>query len=127
MDAYKTHGAFSWNELTTPDPAAAAQFYGQLFGWTSQDMGAEMDHYLSVNLGETAVGGIMSPPPGTEGMPPHWGAYVTVDNVDQVLEKAAALGGKVLVPPLDVPGIGRMAVMQDPQGAVLSLITYALA
>ena len=125
MDAYKTHGAFSWNELTTSDPAAAADFYGKLFGWTSKDMGEAMGSYRVASVGDTQVCGIMSPPPGSPPMPPHWGSYVTVDNVDQTVQRCVALGGKSLMEPMDIPGVGRMAVIQDPQGAVLNLMTYS--
>jgi predicted enzyme related to lactoylglutathione lyase len=126
MDVYKTPGAFSWSELTTTDPAAAAEFYGTLFGWTAKDMGSDMGGYRVVNVGETSVGGIMGMPPDAPPMPPHWGCYVTVANVEQTLAKATALGAKVLMQPMDIPKVGRMAVLQDPQGAVLSVIAYAM-
>ena len=125
MDPAKTHGAFSWNELTTTDPAAAAAFYGQLFGWTTNDMGEAMGGYLVASVGDTQVCGIMAPPPGAPPMPPSWGCYVTVDNVDQTVQQCVALGGKSLMAPMDIPGVGRMAVIQDPQGAVLNLMTYS--
>ncbi len=124
MDAFKTHGAFSWNELTTTDPAAAASFYGSLFGWSIKEMGAEMGGYRVVAVGDSGVGGIMGSPPGAPPMPPHWGAYVTVDKLDDTLAQCNALGGKTLVPPMDVPNVGRMAVIQDPQGAALSVMQY---
>lgn len=125
IDTYKTHGAFSWSELTTSDPAAAAKFYGALFGWTVQNMDMGTGPYHVAKVGETSVAGIMSPPPGAPGMPPAWGCYVTVDDVDATLAKAESLGGRTLMPPMVVPGVGRMAVLQDPQGAVLSVITYS--
>ena len=56
MDVYKTHGAFSWAELTTPDPAAAASFYGGLFGWSVKEMGPEMGGYRVVSVGDAGVG-----------------------------------------------------------------------
>lgn len=124
MDVYKTHGAFSWSELTTSDPAGAAAFYGELFGWKVKDPMPEMGDYRVASLGEAMVAGIMSPPPGSPPMPPHWGCYVTVDDTDRSVEKAIALGGKLLVPPMDVPTVGRMAVLQDPQGAVISIMQY---
>jgi predicted enzyme related to lactoylglutathione lyase len=127
MDAFKTHGAFSWCELTTTDPAAAAEFYGQLFGWTPKDMGDAMGGYRVINVGESGIGGIMGMPPNAPPMPPHWGCYVTVANVDETAAKAVALGGKLLVPGMDIPTVGRMAVLQDPQGAVISVIAYAMA
>jgi uncharacterized protein len=124
MDAFKTHGAFSWNELTTTDPTAAAAFYGQLFGWQVKDVDMGTGPYHVANLGETSVAGIMGLPPGAPPMPPAWGAYVTVDSVDDTLGRCESLGGKVLLPPMDVPGVGRMAVLQDPQGAVFSVMRY---
>jgi uncharacterized protein len=126
MDVYKTHGAFSWSELMTSDPAAAAKFYGELFGWAAKDMGAEMGGYRVVSVGETGIGGIMGLASGGPPMPPQWGCYVTVDNVEQTLAKCTALGGKTIVGPMDVPTVGRMAVIQDPQGATLSVMQYAM-
>jgi predicted enzyme related to lactoylglutathione lyase len=125
MDVYKTHGAFSWCELMTSDPQAAAEFYGALFGWTVENMDMGTGPYHVAKVGADAVGGIMGMPPDAPPMPPHWGAYVTVANVDETLAKCIALGGKVLVPPMDVPTVGRMAVIQDPQGATLSVMTYS--
>jgi predicted enzyme related to lactoylglutathione lyase len=57
-------------------------------------------------------------------MPPMWGAYVTVDNVDLTAKTAEQLGAKLLVPPTDIPNVGRFCVIQDPQGAVINAITY---
>ena len=122
MDVYKTHGAFSWSELMTSDPAAATAFYSALFGWTVQTSDMGTGPYHMVKLGDTAVGGVMGMPPDAPPMPPHWGCYVTVDSVDDTLAKCTALGGKTLVPAMDVPGVGRMAVIQDPQGAVLNVM-----
>ena len=93
MDVYKTHGAFSWSELTTPDPQAAAGFYGGLFGWTFKGMGPAMGDYQVVNVGDTSVAGIMAPPPGAPPMPPAWGCYVTVTDLDATLARCAQLGG----------------------------------
>ena len=125
MDVYKTHGAFSWSELMTSDPAAATAFYSALFGWTVQTSDMGTGPYHMVKLGDTAVGGVMGMPPDAPPMPPHWGCYVTVDSVDDTLAKCTALGGKTLVPAMDVPGVGRMAVIQDPQGAVLNVMAYS--
>lgn len=125
MDASKTVGAFSWNELTTSNPKAAVAFYSALFGWTVKDMDMGSGAYHVASIGEVPVGGIMGPPPGAPAMPPSWGCYITVDNVEKTLASCAALGGKTLMPPMDVPGVGRMAVLQDPQGAVFSVMAYA--
>ena len=126
MDPFKTHGAFSWSELMTPDPGAAAGFYGQLFGWQSKasDMGTGPYHVQSV--GDSMVGGIMGMPPGAPvGMPPTWALYVTVNDVETTIALCEKLGGKVLVPPMDIPGVGRMAVIADPQGASLNIMAYS--
>jgi uncharacterized protein len=125
MDTYKTHGAFSWSELVTTDTKAAHEFYGKLFGWTVSAEQMPMGEYGVAKIGDTAIAGIMSMPPGGPPMPPHWGCYVTVDDVDKTLSTCTGLGGKVLVPPMDVEGVGRMAVIQDPQGAVLSVMAYS--
>ncbi len=124
MDTYKTHGAFSWSELMTSDPEGALSFYRQLFGWTVETSHMGMGPYHVVKAGDTSVGGVMGKPPGGEGMPSTWGVYVTVDDVEKTVAQCTALGGKVLMPPMDIPQVGRMAVIQDPQGATLSVITY---
>ncbi len=125
MDVYKTHGAFSWNELMTTDPAAAGRFYGELFGWTIKDMDMGTGPYHVASVGTSQVCGIMGMPPDSGPMPPAWGCYVTVNNVEDTIAKCTALGGQVLMPPMDVPTVGRMAVLKDPQGAVFSVMAYA--
>ena len=126
MDVYKTHGAFSWSELMTPNPKAALAFYGDLFGWTSQEMDMGSGAYHVVKVGDTQVAGVMGMPPDTPpGMPPMWGCYVTVDDIDATAKRCIELGGQVLMPPMDIPTVGRMAVLKDPLGAVLSAITYS--
>ena len=127
MEASETkHGQFSWNELATTDPAGATKFYTQLFGWTSQEWPMPEFTYTVVRLGgsETGQGGIMPIPPTAKGMPPAWISYVTVDNVDTTVKLAEKLGGKVMAPPRDIPEVGRFAVLQDPQGAAVAIITY---
>lgn len=128
MDAYRTQGAFSWNELMTTDPDAALAFYGALLGWTTQKMPMPDGDYHVVRVGETSVGGVMAMPPGAKagGMPPAWGSYVTVTDVDATARKATELGGKVVHGPHDIPGVGRMAVIVDPQGAALNVIAYSM-
>jgi hypothetical protein len=79
-----------------------------------------------VKVGDTGVAGIMKIPAGAQGMPPMWGSYVTVANLDATLEQATGLGAKVVAPPMDIQGVGRMAVIADPQGATLNLIQYSM-
>ena len=125
-DRFKQHGAFSWNELMTTDPDAAKEFYSKLFNWDLKDMPMEEMTYTVVRAGDEDVAGIMKIPTEAEGSPPSWGTYVTVDNVDQTVRQAEELGGSVIVPARDIPEVGRFAVIQDPQGAVISVITYAV-
>jgi predicted enzyme related to lactoylglutathione lyase len=120
-----THGAFTWNELMTSDVAGAQKFYGKLLGWQFRDMDMGNMIYSVVNAGGQDAGGIMAVPPDAKGMPPCWGTYVAVDNVDAVADRVKGLGGTVLMPPTDIPSVGRFALIQDPQGARISLITYA--
>ena len=120
-----THGAFSWTELTTGDTKDARRFYGQLLGWQFQDMDMGNGVYTVINVGGQGIGGITAVPPNAKGMAPAWGSYVTVDDVDAVAAKVAGLGGRVLMAPTDIPTVGRFATIRDPQGATLSLITYA--
>lgn len=125
-EQYKQHGAFSWCELQTTDVGAAKTFYSQLFGWTTEEMTMPGMTYTIVKAGGKEVGGIMAIPKEAQGMPPMWGAYVTVDDVDSMARTAERLGAKLLVPPMDIPKVGRFCVIKDPQGAVISAITYKM-
>ena len=129
MDVYKTHGAFSWNELMTTDPEAALKFYQPLFGWTIEKMTMPGMVYNVVKTSDASVGGIMKLPKeaAAGGMPPTWVSYVTVDDVDATAKRATELGGKVVHGPTDIPGVGRFAVIVDPQGAAVNVITYKMA
>jgi predicted enzyme related to lactoylglutathione lyase len=124
MDTMKTHGAFSWSELMTSDAGKASEFYGSLFGWKIEAMDMPSGKYHVAKVGDVPVGGIMKCPPEAGPMPPAWGCYVTVDSVDATLAKCKSLGGAVLMEPMDVPTVGRMAVIRDPQGAAINIITY---
>jgi Predicted enzyme related to lactoylglutathione lyase len=121
---YKLHGAFSWCELLTTDVAEAKRFYSKLFGWTLESAPMPGMEYTLVKYGGEQMGGIMTMPPGCEGMPPSWGIYVTVADVDATAKLTVEMGGKVLVPPQDIPQVGRFCVLQDPQGATIKAITY---
>lgn len=119
-------GHFGWNELITSDTEAAGAFYGELFGWQTEPFKPEgmpenTPPYILFNKEneETSVGGMMmAPKPGT---PPQWIPYVVVDSTDESLKKAQSLGAKVLMPATDIGGVGRIAVFQDPQGAVFGV------
>ena len=108
----------NWNELCTPDPKSAAQFYGAMFGWTTEPMPG-MDHYTILKHGDSMFGGVMAPP--KPGIPPHWLNYVTVDDVDAAVAQAISLGASVCLPAMDIGSAGRIAIIVDPQGASIGL------
>ncbi len=127
IDPFQTHGAFSWSELRTDDVEKAKAFYTDVVGWTTESMSmADGGTYTIIKAGETSVGGLMAMPEEAKGAPAHWAVYVTVDDVDKRLEMATAAGGSVLMPPLDVPEVGRIASIADPSGAAICLITYSV-
>jgi uncharacterized protein len=115
-----TPGTFSWTDLNTTDQEAAKAFYSGLFGWEITDMPAgEGVNYSMAAIDGKWVGAI-SPQPQQQrdaGVPPAWNSYVSVKNVDETAARAAELGATVHAPPFDVLQAGRMAVVQDPQGA----------
>ncbi len=126
-DHYKTHGAFSWNELMTTDVEGAKKFYAGLFGWEYELFeGMEYSVVKAAGQKEGQAGIMTMPPDVPPGTRPSWGGYVTVDDVDATAQKAKSLGGQLLFGPMDIPKVGRFAVIQDPQGAVISAITYKM-
>jgi hypothetical protein len=115
-----TPGTFSWVDLATTDPDAAKTFYSGLFGWQAEDMPVPGDGYYSMqSIGGKHVAAIAGQPPPMQaaGAPPAWQSYITVENADEVAQRAAELGATVAMPPFDVMESGRMGVIQDPQGA----------
>jgi hypothetical protein len=123
---FETHGDFSWTELMTRDVEGSRKFYGEVLGWKMEDMPmGDGQAYIVLKVGDQSVGGIMAMPSQVPAsVPPYWGAYVTVKDADAVAAKAKQLGAQILVPPMDIPKVGRFCTFQDPQGAVLSVITY---
>lgn len=118
-----------WFELMTTDMEAATAFYGEVIGWKTQAFGADMPDmpYLMWVAGETPVGGVMPlPEPAAKmGAPAHWVAYTVVDDVDASAAKAQKLGATVHAPPMDIPNVGRFAMLADPQGATFAIIAPA--
>jgi uncharacterized protein len=124
-DISRQHGAFSWCELMTTDPTAATEFYSRLFGWKIEERPMPGMTYKMLSVGDQQVGGLMQMPPNIPStVPPRWGVYVTVDDVDAAAKLVEELGGKVMQPPIDIDESMRFALIQDPQGALLSIISY---
>lgn len=126
------NGAFCWNELATTDLDAAQNFYKTLLGWEIKESkasaaceGSEAPSmvYNEIVVGGQHVGGIYKMGPEFGGAPSHWMAYVAVDDVDARARQVWELGGKVCVPPTDIPNVGRFCVVNDPTGATIALIT----
>ncbi|HEX2191298.1 MAG TPA: VOC family protein [Longimicrobiaceae bacterium] len=118
------HGTFSYAELATTDAGGARAFYTSLFGWEVDEMPMEPGGaYYMFRRGEHVAAAMheIGEAQRARGIPPHWGSYVTVDGVDRSAARAGELGGTVLMEPFDVMEAGRMAVVQDPTGAVVSL------
>lgn len=126
-----THGKFIWVELMTPDTEASARFYGHVVGWKTTEMPmGDMPPYHIFEAGTpgtaecSGVGGMMTFPPEMEGkVPPNWTGYVAVDNVDETAKAFVDHGGSIRRPPDDIPNVGRFAVVADPHGAVICIMT----
>jgi len=117
-------GFWVWNELATGDPAKAIAFYKALGGFEEDkmDMGGMGTYHILKKDGPGRAGVMKAPTPG---VPPQWVPYVQVEDTDKIAEKAKKLGATLTVPPSDIPGVGRFAVMVDPQGATLGILKPA--
>lgn len=114
-------GTNIWNELTVAEPAQTAQFYADVLGVEvqQQDMGPELPPYTLLAVDGRTVAGTMPLQPG---MQPHWNVYFNVEDVDATVEKAKQLGATEFAPAFDVPGVGRLGYLVDPQGASFNLM-----
>ncbi len=121
----ENHGRYIWYELLTTDPEAAKRFYGDVVGWTFEDMTGGGMTYSVCQANGDGVGGIMLIPDEAKamGVPPNWTGYVCVDDCDAAAGKIKSLGGSVIRAPDDIPNIGRFAVVADPHGAVFEIMT----
>ena len=117
-------GEVGWNELVTSDPEAAIKFYTTLFGWETEKFPSMDMDYTIFKHGGQGFGGVMKTP--KPGVPTMWTNYVVVEDVDATVAQSTSLGGKVCMPPTDIPNTGRFAMLQDPQGAVFSVIALTL-
>jgi predicted enzyme related to lactoylglutathione lyase len=119
-------GGVCWTELMTSDAAKAGAFYSEVFGWTIAPMAMEGMEYSYLKLGEQTVGGMMQMTPEMGPIPPHWMPYFWVADCDATFAKAQELGGAAVMPPSDIPTVGRFAILKDPQGAHFSVITLTM-
>lgn len=116
-------GDFLWYELITTDPDAASAFYGEILGWsTKRSIQPDMD-YREFQVSQTSIGGMMAMPADSGDMRPGWLGYIAVDDVDATLVRVTAAGGTVHMPATDIPEVGRIAMVGDPQGAVFYVMT----
>lgn len=121
------HGAVIWNELNTHDPAAAMAFYAKLMGWSFAPMPMEDGEYWIIKHADKDLGGVFPlSAPEFRDVPSHWLTYLAVDDVDASIVEVEKLGGTVTKAPFDVPGVGRLAVVQDPSGAHVAWITPSM-
>jgi hypothetical protein len=126
MDVTDVPGAYCWTELSTRDTDAAVEFYGAVFGWRAETGDMEAMPYTEFKNGDRSVAGMMTMPDEMPAdVPPFWMPYFEVTDPDQTTTEAAALGGEVVAPPMDIPEVGRFAVLRDPQGALFGVIRTA--
>ena len=119
-----SHGNFYWNELMAHDVERAKTFYSAAIGWTFEAMPRPNGTYWVARIGDKPVGGIF-PMMGEDfkDMPEGWMSYLAVDDVDARLKKATAAGAAVCREPFDVPGVGRIAILKEPGGAMIGWMT----
>ncbi len=118
-------GTPCWYELSTTDLDAAERFYAAVLDWSFADSGMEGFTYHLASTGGDRVAGAMVTPPEAGGVPPHWLIYFAVTDADAAAAATTAAGGAVHMPPADIPGTGRFAVLADPQGAAFGVLAPA--
>ena len=127
--AVPRHGTFCWMELGSTNVEVAKKFYSELLGWNLKTSDAVPGfEYTEFGSTERPLGGMYQftedcQTPTGEPMKSHWMSYVAVENVDDAASRVWDLGGRICVPPTDIPNVGRFCVINDPSGATISLIT----
>ena len=126
-DRMKHHGHIAWTDLMSDDVDKARNFYTGVLGWDSEVMDVGKGPYTVFKVGDHPVAGLMAKPAQGPAScaPTAWTSYVTVDDVDERTARVAGAGGVVLAGPVDIPTVGRMAIIQDPTGGVIGIIKYA--
>jgi uncharacterized protein len=119
---YNVPNSFCWNELMTTDTARDGEFYSTVFGWGRDKQNFGALEYTMFSNGDRQAGGMLQITPEMGPIPPNWLVYFAVDDCDAKVNKATQLGATVMKPADDIPGVGRFAVLGDPQGAVFAII-----
>jgi uncharacterized protein len=116
-------GTLGWNELATRDPEAAKVFYPAVFGWEPAAWEGSDTPYTTWNVDGESIGGMIEMDENwPEHVPPHWMTYFIVEDADEAAATTQKLGGTVLVAPFDASGVGRIAVLTDPNSAAFSVM-----
>lgn len=110
-----------WNEMQARDLEGSKKFYVSLFGWRAK----ESPEYTEFHVGEHAIGGMLSSHAPAE-VPPYWLPYFAVADCDATVARASSLGGIPYAPPMDIPNVGRFAVLGDPEGATFAVIRLTM-
>ena len=122
------HGIVCWSELNVHDVARTQKFYSEALGWSFDEISPGGFPYWIIKSGETNVGGLFHmKDPAFAGAPEHWVTYIAVDSVDDRLKKAVTLGAIICKEPMDIPGIGRIAMLKEPGGALVAWMTPVCA
>ncbi|MDJ0343075.1 VOC family protein [Streptomyces sp. H10-C2] len=117
-------GALVWNQLSTTDPKGAGAFYGPALGLEAAPM-PDMPEFTGFQVNGRTIGGVQGMENLPEGVPPHWLVNFVVDDTDSTVDALVRAGGSVMVPPFDMEKVGRMAVLQDPQGAAFAVVALS--
>ena len=118
-------GALCWTELMTNDIAAAGKFYSALFGWTTETKRMGPQPYTVFKRDGRSKAGMIAITREMGPLPPHWLSYFAVRDTDAMVAKAIMLRGSVVAQPMDIPDVGRFAVLHDPQGAAFAILGEA--
>lgn len=125
IDEKRRHGFFSFNELITTNLDSAMKFYGEVLGWSFHETKTIYgNRYITALKDGVVVAGMMLKEGNVddEAMP-CWDPYITVDDVEESVKTVEKMGGRILLPPTDIPGIGRFAVIMDPQEIAFNIIS----
>ncbi len=115
------NGEFGWYELMSPNVEESVEFYTKLFGWTTVTM---QKSYNALKNKDKKIGGIMPLSGNSKNNQAYWLPYITVADIDKTVIEAKKMGAKILIEPTYAPDVGRFAILQDPHGAMFSVITY---